>query len=73
MTGRVVDGRGLVHPEPLQRVMAALPDLPRGEALTLLLHREPFPLYRLLHQLQFTWRTALADDGTYTIEIRHGP
>ncbi|MBE2254082.1 MAG: DUF2249 domain-containing protein [Myxococcus sp.] len=54
----------------MQRVMAALPTLGPEDVLTLLLYREPFPLYAALEQRGFTWRTTLADDGTYTIEVR---
>lgn len=72
MSGPVIDARELLPPEPMHRVLDALPALGPGEALTLLLYREPFPLYALLTERGFTWRTTLADDGTYTIEVRHG-
>lgn len=73
MSGAVIDARELLPPEPMVRVLAALPGLGPGEALTLLLYREPFPLYAVLQERGFAWRTTLADDGTYTIEIRPGP
>lgn len=70
MTDLRLDARELLPPEPMQRVMAALPTLGPEDVLTLLLYREPFPLYAALEQRGFTWRTTLADDGTYTIEVR---
>lgn len=73
MSGPLVDARELLPPEPMLRVLAALPALPPGAVLTLLLYREPFPLYAKLQELGFAWRTTLADDGTYTIEVRHRP
>lgn len=68
---RVVDGRDLLPPEPMQRTLEALQGLPRGEELTLLLFREPFPLYEVLERKGFAHRTELSDDGTYRIHIRH--
>lgn len=68
---KVIDARELLPPEPMERVLAALPSLERGEALTLLLPREPFPLYHVLQARGFAWATTLAPDGTYTIVIRH--
>jgi uncharacterized protein (DUF2249 family) len=73
MSDVLLDARELLPPEPMLRVLAALPTLAPGEALTLLLYREPFPLYALLQERGFTWRTSLADDGTYTIVITHRP
>ena len=37
MSGRVIDGRGMEPPEPLEATLAALDTLPAGEELTLLL------------------------------------
>lgn len=73
MSGPVVDGRELLPPEPMLRVLEVLPTLAPGEALTLLLYREPFPLYARLQAMGFTWRTTLADDGTYSVVVRPGP
>lgn len=67
----VVDARGLLPPEPLERVLEALPKLARGDVLHLLLPREPFPLYSVLQARGFAWATALEPDGTYVIAIRH--
>ncbi len=72
MKGRVVDGRGLMPPEPMRRTLAALTTMPRGEELTLLLYREPFPLYAVLEREGYSHSTALGRDGTYTIRIWGG-
>jgi hypothetical protein len=68
---RVIDGRDLECPEPLEQTLAALPHLSRGETLRLLLYREPFPLYRLLDARGFSHTAALLDDGTFEVAIRH--
>ncbi len=68
----VVDGRGLLPPEPMQRTLAELGALPRGAELTLLLYREPFPLYAVLEREGFVHQTELEPDGTFAIHIRHG-
>jgi tRNA 2-thiouridine synthesizing protein A len=67
----VVDGRDLPPPEPMLRTLEALQELPRGEELTLLLFREPFPLYEVLERRGYAHRTELSPDGTYAIRIRH--
>jgi hypothetical protein len=68
---RVVDGRELPPPEPLRLTLDALRELPRGDAVVLLLYREPFPLYELLQGRGFTRQTIARHDGTYEIHIRH--
>lgn len=66
-----IDARGLLPPEPMERVLEALPKLERGDALTLLLPREPFPLYAVLTREGFVWQTRLEPDGTFVITMRH--
>ena len=73
MSSAVIDARYLMPPEPMERVLEALPHLERGQSLTLLLHREPFPLYTLLTAREFAWVTTLGEDGTYRIVISHRP
>ncbi len=70
MTATLIDARELLPPEPMHRVLEALPHLSGADVLTLLLYREPFPLYAVLEERGFTWKTSLADDGTYSIEVR---
>ena len=69
MTATLIDARELLPPEPMHRVLEALPRLSGADVLTLLLYREPFPLYAVLEERGFTWKTSLADDGTYSIEV----
>ncbi len=69
----VIDARGLLPPEPMERVLAALPALAPGGEVTLLLYREPFPLYAVLQREGFAWTTRLEPDGTYVITMRRAP
>ncbi len=58
----VLDVRRLEPPEPLERILDALADLPAGESLRVLHRREPFPLYDLLRRMGYDWRTQGQDD-----------
>ena len=68
----VIDGRMLEPPEPFLRVMAALDHLDRGEfdSVSLLLYREPFPLYKTLAGNGYGWTVEHEADGTFVIRIR---
>ena len=65
----IIDGRDLLPPEPMVRTLDALNELPQGRALTLLLYREPFPLYEVLKAKGYQHHTQLQRDGTYHIRI----
>lgn len=52
---RDLDVRELEPPEPLERVLDALADLPAGDRLRVRLRREPFPLYDLLRRMGYAW------------------
>ncbi len=67
---RVIDGRDLQPPEPLELTLTALDVLPAGEELLLLLYCQPHPLYQVLRRNGFTWKEQLREDGTYEIRIR---
>lgn len=59
-----IDVRGLAPPEPFEKIMHALQTLPAGTELQVLIHREPFPLYEVLRDSGYTWKThALAEDS----------
>lgn len=59
-----LDVSDLEPPEPLERILDALADLPRGDWLHIQHRREPFPLYRMLHDLGYRWHTrSLAGSG----------
>lgn len=66
---RVIDGRGLVPPEPLELAMAALDTLEPGQDLLLLLHCEPHPLYAILKRNGYRYSAELREDGTNAIRI----
>lgn len=66
----LVDARGLEPPEPMERVLAVLARLEPGQAIRMLLHREPFPLYPLLAERGFVHATQPANDGGFVIVIR---
>ena len=64
-----VDTRGLAPPEPFERAMEFITDLPRGGAFTLLLDRMPHPLLRLLDRDGYAHEACFHDDGTVEIRI----
>lgn len=65
----VVDGRGLEHPEPLERVLAALDELQPGQPLRFLIHREPYPLYDILRRHHYRYEVNNGADGGFEILI----
>ncbi len=65
----VVDGRGLEHPEPLERVLAALEQLQSGQRLRFLIHRQPYPLYDILQRYHYRYSTEAHADGHFEILI----
>lgn len=64
-----LDVRDLEPPEPLQQALAALTLLKPGEQLRMLHHREPFPLYAMLRERGFTFRTTQLADDSYEVLI----
>ena len=64
-----LDVRGLQAPEPLVRILEALDALPSGSVLRVLHHREPFPLYAVLQEEGYRYRTGFAADGHIEITI----
>jgi hypothetical protein len=67
----LIDARWLEPPEPMEKVMLTLPSLRPGQSIRLLLHREPFPLYPILHAQGYTHDTTAQPDGGYVILIRN--
>lgn len=63
-----LDARALPPPEPLERVLDLLADLPNGDRVVLRHRREPFPLYDMLRQMGYRW-TVDGEDGDYRILI----
>ena len=66
---RIIDGRDLPPPEPLELTLAALDELPAGEHVVLLLHCSPQPLFNFLRRNGYRWSEEVRDDGTYAIRI----
>ncbi|MBS0544225.1 MAG: DUF2249 domain-containing protein [Proteobacteria bacterium] len=69
MSAIVVDARGLEPPEPFERAMEGLADLPAGGELLLLLDRMPYPLFRILDRDGYRHEEAVRDDGVVEIRI----
>lgn len=67
---RVIDGRDMQPPEPLEAALAALDELPDGEELHLLLYCQPQPLFNVLRRNGYQWQENLQTDGTHEIRIR---
>lgn len=67
---RLIDGRGMEPPEPLELAVAALGTLAPGEELVLLLHCEPLPLYSILDRNGYRHRSELRADGSNEIHIQ---
>jgi uncharacterized protein (DUF2249 family) len=59
----LLDVSDLSPPEPLERVLDALADLPEGDALKVRLPMEPVLLYPMLRSMGMNWeRTAQQDN-----------
>jgi len=66
---RLIDGRDLEPPQPLELAMAELATLAPGEELVMLLRCEPLPLYAILERNGFGYRARLRPDGTNEVRI----
>ena len=67
---RLIDGREMEPPEPLERAVAALATMGPEDELVMLLRCEPWPLYALLDRNGFGYRSERRPDGTNEIRIR---
>lgn len=69
---RIIDGREMQPPEPLERTLEALDGLAAGEELLLLLYCHPLPLFNILrNQGGYVWQEEVLEDGTHEIRIWH--
>lgn len=66
----MIDGRGMVPPEPLELALAALPQLGSDEELTVLVYCQPHPLFEVLRTAGFCWQETIEPDGTHAVRIR---
>lgn len=64
-----LDVRGLPPPEPFERIIGALQTLSGEDSLKVLIHREPFPLYEMLHGAGYTWQATSLANGDFEILI----
>ena len=65
----MLDVCGLEPPEPLERVLEAISSLKYGQRLCMLIDREPHPLYRILENNGFSYKTQSRPDFLYEILI----
>lgn len=66
-----LDLRELAPPEPMQRILAALEDLPRGHRLVALTPFRPLPLMSLLDAWGYPYRVHELPAGEACIAICH--
>ena len=66
-----LDVSALEPPEPMQRILEALFDLPVGDRLRVTHRREPFPIYEILRRMGYLWETTGAA-GRFEILIWRG-
>ncbi|MCC6715306.1 MAG: DUF2249 domain-containing protein [Gammaproteobacteria bacterium] len=64
-----IDARGMVAPEPFERVVEALEGFAPGDEIVLLLYREPYPLYDMLVRNGYRYSTEHDEDGTVRVRI----
>ena len=64
-----IDVRWLPPPEPFERIMQALQTLPAEASLQVIIHREPYPLYEVLRDSGYAWKTAALGDDNFEIQI----
>ena len=67
---RVIDGRDMEPPEPLELAVAELAALAPGEELVMLLRCEPLPLYAILERNGYRYRSEPRADGSNEIHIQ---
>lgn len=64
-----LDLRGLMPPEPMERVLDALADMTPGQRVRMLIDREPRPLYRILERNGHPFEATPREDGLFEILI----
>lgn len=67
---RIIDGRDMLPPEPLEATLAALNGLPADDEVVLLLYRQPHPLFGILRNEGCVWNETVLADGTLEFRIR---
>lgn len=64
-----IDVSALEPPEPLEQILDALADLPSGDWLRVRHRRDPVPLYRMLRDMGYRWRTEFLAPERFEILI----
>jgi hypothetical protein len=67
---RLIDGRDMQPPEPLEKTLEALDTMPPDGEIVLLLYCQPHPLYQILRRNGYVWTESMQPDGTNEIHIR---
>jgi len=67
---RLIDGRCMLPPEPLELALAELDRLAPGEELVMLLQCEPWPLYAILDQRGYRHHAVRRASGDREIHIK---
>jgi len=67
---RLIDGRDMEPPQPLELAVKELATLAPGEELVMLLNCEPLPLYAILDRNGYRYRAERRADGSNEIHIQ---
>jgi uncharacterized protein (DUF2249 family) len=67
----VIDARGMLPPEPLERTLEGLDALAPGDTLLLIISRQPVPLFDVLERNGYRYEVSTRDDGAFGILIEH--
>jgi hypothetical protein len=76
VSGRIqhlLDVSDLPPPEPLERVLDALADLPPGDSLKVRLPLEPVLLYPMLRSMGMHWERSATQDASVELVIWEDP
>ncbi|MEZ5738586.1 MAG: DUF2249 domain-containing protein [Burkholderiaceae bacterium] len=64
-----IDARNLLPPEPFEKVVEALRTLTAGEMITVIMEREPVPLFRFLNRNDYQYESSWPEPGRCEIRI----
>jgi hypothetical protein len=68
----LLDVSDLPPPQPIERVLDALADLPAGDSLLVRLPMEPIPLYPLLRGMGLSWSRCASQRESVELLIWEG-
>jgi len=68
---REIDARTWVPPQPLERMLETLEELPRGKKVVMLAPCEPRPLFRILKANGFDYRCRFVPEGYFEVTVWH--